>query len=892
MTAPQHTPEHERLEAHRTRTVNWKEWGPYLAERAWGTVREDYSRTGGAWDYFPHDHARSRVYRWNEDGLAGISDRHQHLCFALALWNGHDRLLKERLFGLSGPEGNHGEDVKEYYYYLDNTPTHSYMKMLYKYPQEAFPYDQLVRENRSRGLNDPEYELIDTGIFDHDHYFDVFVEYAKNDPKDLLIQITVVNRSSDVATCTVLPTLWYRNTWSWGYPAGPMDDTPTTPTIAQVPGATQVTLRASHPTSGTYYLYAEGDPASLFTNNETNRERLFRTPNISPYVKDAFHRAVIQGEISAVNPAAEGTKAALRYDVELAGHATAVLRLRLSEHSQDTPFAGFEATFAQRKHEADVFYGAVQNPALTPEEKSIQRQAAAGLLWTKQLYYYDVEQWLKGDPGQPAPPPERKHGRNQQWESLVNFDIISMPDKWEYPWYASWDLAFHCMALAPIDPDFAKRQLLLMTREWYMHPNGQLPAYEWEFCDANPPVHAWASKMVYRIDALQTGQEDRKFLESVFHKLLLNFTWWVNQKDRDGRNVFQGGFLGMDNISLFDRSHPLPVGGQIDQSDGTAWMAFYCIVMMKFALALSRDNPIYQDSATKFFEHFLRIARAMSYRGDRAYSLWNEEDGFFYDALHLASGEIVPLKIRSLVGLLPLLAVEVLEPELLDAMPVFKRRLQWFVKKQPVLSMNLSHRTTAEGGHRSMIALVSEQQLRRILATMLDENHFLSPYGLRSLSKFHEKHPFIFSIEGKTFSIRYEPAESETGMFGGNSNWRGPIWFPVNFLIISALRQYHDFYGDTIKVDFPTGSGVQMNLAEIADQLSRRLISLFVRNKDGIRPCDGTETKFQQDPHWRNYLQFCEYFHGDTGKGLGASHQTGWTGLIALLLQQTAGNPS
>lgn len=890
MTPSQQTAEHQRLEAHRKLQANWKQWGPYLSERAWGTVREDYSKDGQAWNYFPHDHARSRVYRWNEDGLAGISDRHQHLCFALALWNGHDAFLKERMFGLSGPEGNHGEDVKEYYYYLDNTPTHSYMKMLYKYPQAAFPYHQLVRENRMRGLTDPEYELIDTGIFDNDHYFDVFVEYAKVDPTDLLIQITIENRSVAAAPCSVLPTIWYRNTWSWGYPNGPMDDTPSKPSIRRAPPSSHETiLQASHPTSGSYFLYAEGLPDlpdSLFTNNETNTERLFHAPNPSPYVKDAFHQAVVHGDIQALNPTGEGTKAAVRYDLEIPGHSSRVIRLRLSEKPLQGPFNNFETTLALRKREADAFYLSLENPSLTAEAHAIQRQAAAGMLWTKQLYYYDVEQWLKGDPGQPEPPPERKRGRNHQWESLVNFDVISMPDKWEYPWYASWDLAFHCMALAPIDPDFAKRQLLLMTREWYMHPNGQLPAYEWEFCDANPPVHAWATKMVYLIDEQQNGKADRKFLESVFHKLLLNFTWWVNQKDRDGRNVFQGGFLGMDNISLFDRSHPLPVGGHIDQSDGTAWMAFYCIVMMKFALGLARENPIYQDSATKFFEHFLRIARAMSYRSDRAYSLWNETDGFFYDALHLANGEIVPLQIRSLVGLLPLLAVEVLEPELIESMPIFKRRLQWFVQKQPVLSMNLSQMMTPDKGHRRMIALVSEQQLRRVLSTMLDENHFLSPFGLRSLSKYHEKHPFEFHIDGKTFSVRYEPAESETGMFGGNSNWRGPIWFPVNFLLIGALRKYHDFYGDTFKVDFPTGSGIQMNLAEVADQLSQRLVSLFLRNEQGIRPCDGTESKIQNDPHWRNYLQFHEYFNGDTGKGLGASHQTGWTGLVALLLNK------
>lgn len=883
------TAEQRRLEAHHLRNANWKQWGPYLSERAWGTVREDYSKAGHAWEYFPHDHARSRVYRWNEDGLAGISDRFQYLCFALALWNGRDPFLKERLFGLSGPEGNHGEDVKEYYYYLDNTPSHSYMKMLYKYPQAAFPYEELVRTNASRGKTESEYELIDTGIFDDDRYFDVFVEYVKAGAADILIKITIANRSAEPAYCCVLPTLWYRNTWSWGYPAGPMDDSPGKPVIRAIDAHG---IHAAHAKTGSYFLYSEEPTPWMFTNNETNTERLFQVPNINPYVKDGFHHAVVDGDTKAINADREGTKAAGRYDMLLAGHETRVIRLRLSDKINKQPFVDYDQIFDLRQQEADEFYAALHRPGLNDEQRAIQRQAAAGMLWTKQLYYYDVEQWLHGDPGQPRPPPERKRGRNQQWESLVNFDVISMPDKWEYPWYASWDLAFHCIALAPIDPDFAKRQLLLMTREWYMHPNGQLPAYEWEFCDANPPVHAWATQMVYNLEEKQQGKGDRNFLEAIFHKLLLNFTWWVNQKDRDGRNVFQGGFLGMDNISLFDRSHPLPVGGHIDQSDGTAWMAFYCIVMMKLALTLAKENPIYQDSATKFFEHFLRIARAMSYRGDLAYSLWNEKDGFFYDALHLADGTIIPIQIRSLVGLLPLLAVEVLEPELLASMPVFHRRLDWFVQKQPVLSMNLSSHVTPDHRDRHMISLVNETQLRRVLATMLDENHFLSPFGLRSLSKVHGKNPFEFHIQGKTFSVHYEPGESETGMFGGNSNWRGPIWFPVNFLLIEALRKYHAFYGDAFQIEFPTGSGVTMNLSEVADRLTERLISLFVRNADGIRPYDGVDSKIHTDVHWKDYLQFHEYFHGDSGKGLGASHQTGWTGLVALLLQNMTSRES
>lgn len=889
MTIPR-TPEHQRLEAHRTQAVNWKHWGPYLSERAWGTVREDYSADGSAWTYFPHRHARSRVYRWNEDGLAGISDRFQHLCLSLTVWNGQDEILKERLFGLSNTQGNHGEDVKEYYYYLDNTPTHSYMKMLYKYPQERYPYEQLRQENRRRGLQDPEFELIDTGVFDHDHYFDLFVEYAKAEPDDILMQVTIHNRSPDPAYYCLLPTLWYRNTWSWGYPSGPMDDTPGKPSIKRGNASSGfVTAFASHPTAGDYTLQAEGQPTLLFTENDTNTKRLYGVPNASPYVKDAFHEAIVNKHPQVVNPAGIGTKLGVKYEGELEGNVSHTIRLRLSSEPSDHPFVDFADIFTKRKEEADAFYQVVQNPSLKEDDRNIQRQAFAGLLWTKQLYYFDVEQWLKGDPGQPAPPAERRQGRNAEWESLVNFDIISMPDKWEYPWYASWDLAFHCLALAHVDPDFAKRQLLLMTREWYMHPNGQLPAYEWCFSDANPPVHAWAAGSVFLVDKLMQGKGDRAFLEGIFHKLLLNFTWWVNRKDRDGRNLFQGGFLGMDNISLFDRSHPLPVGGHIDQSDGTAWMAFYCIVMMKFALVLAKDNPIYQDSATKFFEHFLRIAHAMSYRGERAFSLWNETDGFFYDALHLPNGDIHPLKIRSLVGLLPLFAVEILEPELIESMPVFKRRLLWFIKKQPILGMNVAQMLTPDKGHRRMIALVNEKQLKRVLAVMLDEEEFLSPYGLRSLSKTHDKHPYEFHVDDHCYSVRYEPAESRSGMFGGNSNWRGPIWFPVNFLLIQALRKYHDFYGDALKVEFPTRSGVMMTLDEVANALVQRLNNLFRRNGQGQRPCLGKEAKFQDDPHWKDLLLFHEYFHGDTGMGLGASHQTGWTGLVAQMLQHPRG---
>jgi hypothetical protein len=881
------TAEHQRLAAYRAGQANWKLWGPYLSERAWGTVREDYSSYGEAWDFLPHDQARSKAYRWNEDGLAGISDRNQYLCFGLALWNGRDSILKERMFGLTGSEGNHGEDVKDYYFYLDSTPTHSYMKMLYKYPQAAFPYADIVNENRRRGRFEPEYELLDTGAFIDNRYFDVLVEYAKADQTDMLVKITVVNHGPEPAECSLLPSLWFRNTWSWGYEAGPMGDVPGKPCLEQIAAPQGVAaVQTHHPAAGTYFLYAEQPADLLFTENETNAERLYGLANPSPYVKDAFHRYLIDGVKEAVNPDRQGTKVAALYRETIAPGESRTLRLRLSNVSQSRPFQNFDRMFAQRQAEADEFYAAVQNSALNEDERRVQRQALAGMLWSKQLFYYDIEQWLKGDPSAPPPPASRRYGRNHEWDHLNNFDIISMPDKWEYPWYATWDLAFHCLPLALVDPDFAKRQLELMTREWYMHPNGQLPAYEWAFGDVNPPVHAWAVWRVYKIDANQTGQPDRAFLEGMFHKLLLNFTWWVNRKDEDGNNVFQGGFLGLDNISVFDRSAMLPTGGHIDQSDGTAWMAAFCLTMLKMALELAKEEPIYQDLATKFFEHFLRIARAMANLGGEGHRLWDEEDGFFYDALHLPDDRIIPIKVRSLVGLLPLFAVDTIEPEILERMSDFDRRLHWFINNRPHLSGNMASIDLPGAGQRRLVSILTRERLVRVLQRMLDPQEFLSDYGIRSVSKHHQANPYSFYVDGQAHTISYQPAESESGLFGGNSNWRGPIWFPINFLIIEGLQRFHHYYGDDLKVECPTGSGQMMTLGQVATELSQRLIRLFLRNERSERPIYGGARRFQDDPHWRDYVLFNEYFHGDKGVGLGASHQTGWTGLVAKLIQQ------
>jgi hypothetical protein len=886
------TAEHKRLEAHRRRQANWKKWGPYLSERSWGTVREDYSADGSAWNYFPHDHARSRAYRWGEDGIGGISDRHQYICLAVALWNGRDPILKERMFGLSSPEGNHGEDVKEYYFYMDSTPTHSYMKMLYKYPQVAFPYAELAAESAKRNHFDFEYELLDTGVFQESRYFDVLVEYAKAGEEDILGRITVANRGPGAAACHVLPTIWFRNTWSWGYETGPMGDVPGKPILRRAeapPGASAI--RADHPAAGTYHFYSEGAPELLFTENETNTFRLYGAPSAALYFKDAFHRYVVEKRTDAVNPAHEGTKAAAHYAAVLPPGESLVMRLRLSKQADSHPFDGFEEVFSQRRLEADEFYDAVQKPGLSEDDRRIQRQALAATLWSKQFFYFNIEQWLSGDPGQPRPPESRRNGRNAAWEHLNNFDIISMPDKWEYPWYAGWDLSFHCIALVLVDAAFAKRQLGLLAREWYMHPNGQLPAYEWNFSDANPPLHAWAAHRVYKIDAKQRGEADRKFLEGIFHKLLLNFTWWVNKEDAEGKNVFQGGFLGLDNISVFDRSKPLPTGGHLDQSDGTSWMGFYCLVMLKIALELSKDNPVYQDSASKFFEHFLRIARAMTdeYRG--GLSLWDEEDGFFYDALHLPDGRITRLKVRSLVGLMPLLAVETLTPELMEAMPVFARRLHWFFENRAYLRDQGHMACVQTPGHlsRRLLSIVNRERLVRVLRHMLDEDEFLSDYGIRSISKYHQDHPYTFHVDGEDHTISYQPAESQSGLFGGNSNWRGPIWFPINYLLIESLQKFDYYYGEDLKVECPTGSGRRLTLKEVATDLSMRLIRLFRRKGDGTRPIYGGQRAFQADPWWRDLILFYEYFHGDNGAGLGASHQTGWTALVAKLIQQSGG---
>jgi len=886
------TAEHRRLQEHQARAANWKKWGPYLSERAWGTVREDYSSDGSAWDFLPHDQARSKAYRWGEDGLAGISDRFQYVCFALALWNGRDSILKERLFGLSGSEGNHGEDVKEYYFYLDSTPTHSYMSMLYKYPQGPFPYAELVAENQRRGRQEFEYELLDTGALEGGRYFDVLIEYAKAGEDDLLIRITASNRGPEPAALTVLPTLWFRNTWSWGYPAGPMGDVADKPRIAQLDAPHGMRLaEAVHAAAGTYYLAAESCAEMLFTENEANNERLYQAPNRTPYVKDAFHRYLIAHESTAVNPAREGTKMAAVYPLEVAAGEKRVCRLRLSNRNSKTPFADFDSVFARRIAEADEFYQAVQKPSLSEDERRVQRQAFAGMLWTKQFFYYNIEQWLAGDPGMP-PPSADGNRRNRDWEHLNNFDIVSMPDKWEYPWYAAWDLAFHCIPLALVDSDFAKRQLELMGREWYMHPNGQLPAYEWNFGDVNPPVHAWAVWRVYKIDSKWHGKADRAFLESTFHRLLLNFTWWVNKKDAGGKNVFQGGFLGLDNISVFDRSKPLPTGGHLDQSDGTSWMGFYCLVMLKIAFELALEDPVYEDLASKFFEHFLRIARAMTadYRGGM--SLWDEEDGFFYDALHLPDERIIRLKVRSLVGLMPLLAVETLEADQVDRLPDFKRRMMWFFQNRAYLRDQGNMACIQDPGNRGrrLLSIVNRERLIRVLGPMLDENEFLSDYGIRSVSKCHQHAPYTFHVDGASYTISYQPAESESGLFGGNSNWRGPIWFPINYLLIESLQKFHHYFGDSLKVECPTGSGRLMTLWEVATELSRRLIRLFLCDRSGRRPIYGATRTLQEDPHWRGLVLFHEYFHGDNGAGLGASHQTGWTGLVAKLLQQSGGS--
>jgi len=875
------TKEEIRLSESAARTKHWKRWGPYLSERAWGTVREDYSPYGNAWDYFSHDQARSRAYRWNEDSLAGICDRRQFVCFAIALWNERDPILKERLFGLTSKEGNHGEDVKEYYFYLDSTPTHSYMRYLYKYPQAEFPYARLVEENRRRGKDQPEFELLDTGVFDDDRYFDVFVEYAKADVEDILINITVANRGSEASNLRVLPTIWFRNTWSWRDGAKPE--------LSQLENGQRPVIEIHHPELGRRRLCFEGFPELLFTENETNNLRLFAFDNTSPYVKDGINDYIIHDTRGAVNSEKRGTKGAAHYRLTVPpGKAISVrLRLTAAESDSKNPFVDFEKTFALRKREADEFYETIVPQDLSDDAKNVMRQGFAGMLWSKQFYHYVVRDWLQGDPGNPPPPLERKNGRNYDWPHLYNADVISMPDKWEYPWYAAWDLAFHCIPLALVDSDFAKEQLILMLREWYMHPNGQIPAYEWAFGDVNPPVHAWAAWRVYKIDKKRTGKGDRAFLQRVFHKLILNFTWWVNRKDAEGMNIFQGGFLGLDNIGVFDRSAPLPTGGYIEQSDGTSWMAMYTLNLLAIALELAVEEPCYEDVASKFWEHFIYIAHAMGHRGNDGMGLWNVEDGFFYDVLKLPDGSHFPMKIRSMVGLIPLFAVETLEPEVLRKLTGFKRRLEWFIDNRPDLTENLACMRTAGDDERRLLSIANEDQLRSILRYMLDENEFLSSYGIRAVSRFHLENPYKLHVNGAEHRVDYEPGESSTGLFGGNSNWRGPIWFPVNFLLVESLQKFHHYLGEDFKVEFPTGSGRMITLWEVAAELSRRLTATFLRDARGRRPVFGDLEKFQTDPHWRDLVLFHEYFHGDTGAGIGANHQTGWTGIVTKLMQQS-----
>jgi hypothetical protein len=882
------TAEEKRLQESSQRAAYWKRWGPYISERAWGTVREDYSADGSAWTYFPHDHARSRTYRWNEDGIAGICDRHQQICFALALWNGRDPILKERLFGLTGPEGNHGEDVKEYYFYLDSTPTHSYMKYLYKYPQAAFPYAELIEENRPEDRRKPEYELLDTGVFDEDRYFDVFVEYAKADVEDILILISATNRGPEKAQLHLLPTIWFRNRWSWGYdisrPAlrkgGRSDET------------NVALIELEHEYYGHRLLHCEGAPELLFTENETNTLKLFGVANKQPYVKDAFNEYLIGGVKEAVNPGQEGTKAAAHYVLNLNPGETVSVRLRFApaeeKSNQGNPFGpDFDQVFADRLREADEFYSTVISEQLSEDAQNVMRQSFAGMLWSKQFYHYAIEQWLKGDPATPPPPEGRWKGRNHNWLQLYNADVISMPDKWEYPWYAAWDLAFHSVPLALVDSDFAKEQLILMLREWYMHPNGQIPAYEWALGDVNPPVHAWAAWRVYRIEEKRRGKGDRAFLEKIFHKLLLNFTWWVNRKDLEGNNIFEGGFLGLDNIGVFDRNSQLPDGSFIEQSDGTSWMAMYTLNLLAIALELAREDPAYEDVASKFWEHFIFIAHAMNNIGRDNVELWDEEDGFYYDVLHTRDGSHIPMRVHSMVGLIPLFAVETLEPEMLENLPGFRRRMEWFIKNRPDLTGNVASMETPGRKQRRLLSVVNQHRLRRILVKMLDESEFLSPYGIRALSRFHREHPYTLKLDGREHRVDYEPGDSTTELFGGNSNWRGPIWFPVNFLIIESLQKFHYYFGDDFKVECPTGSGQMMTLGEVAAEISRRLSRLFLRDEGGERPVYARIEKFQTDPHWQDLILFHEYFHGDTGAGLGASHQTGWTGLVAKLLQQS-----
>jgi hypothetical protein len=851
----------------------WRKFGPYLSERQWGTVREDYSANGTAWDYFPHDHARSRAYRWGEDGIAGISDELQQMCFSVALWNERDPILKERLFGLTNAEGNHGEDVKELYYYLDATPTHSYLRYLYKYPQSEYPYGRLLEGNRARGAGDDELELQDLGAFDGDRYFDVEIEWAKAGPEDLLLRVTVHNRGPDAARIHVLPHAWFRNTWSWSSASG----------AKPVARLEDTDIELEHWDLGRYrFRCDEPDALPMFTDNDTNGHRLWGLPQLG-CVKDAFHERVIDGRLDAVSANQRGTKACFWMQREVPAGGSIVLVCRI-HHENAVLDGSIGEVIDRRRAEADAFYDTLAPSDADVEQRRVMRQALAGLIWTKQTYRYDVRTWLSGDPGQPPPPERRQHGRNSEWEHVDNAEVVSMPDKWEYPWYAAWDLAFHAVPLSLVDVDFAKDQLTLLTREWYMHPNGQLPAYEWAFGDVNPPVHAWATWKVYKQEERTRGKGDREFLERVFHKLLLNFTWWVNRKDAEGRNIFQGGFLGLDNIGVFDRSAPLPTGGHIDQSDGTAWVAAYATQLMRIALELSKENHVYEDIATKFFEHFLGIALAMTNRSGHGQGLWDEDDGFYYDALNLPNGEVHPLRVRSMVGLLPLFAVEVIEPEDLEQAPRFKARLEWYLANRPDLAALVSRWTVPGQGQRRLLSLLRGSRMKRLFRRMLDETEFLSPYGIRALSRHHESHPYVFRYGETKLEVRYQPGESTSGIFGGNSNWRGPIWMPVNFLIIDAMREYHRYYGDEFRIECPTGSGIYVSIDMAADEIARRLVRLFLPDAEGIRPCMRQYPELAKDPHFADHLLFHEYFHGDTGRGVGAMHQTGWTALVANLI--------
>ena len=876
--------ERQRLADDKAGRQNWRRWGPYVSERQWGTVREDYSAGGTAWDYLPHDHARSRAYRWGEDGIAGFSDDFQFLCLSLALWNGKDPILKERLFGLNNEEGNHGEDVKELYYYLDATPSHAYLKMLYKYPQGEFPYARLVEENRRAGAG-PEFELLDTGLFDGDRYFDVFVEYGKAAPEDILMLITVHNRGPEEAKLGLLPQLCFRNTWSWK--AGIAK-----PRLAAENGG----IKIEHEGIGKFRLNCDGKPTLLFCENETNIRRLFGMEGAAGFFKDAFHEYIVNGNKAAVNPERTGTKAGALYElmVPVGGLATVRWRLSKAEVTSGKPFTDFDEIFDQRRREADEFYAALQSEISDADTRLVQRQAYAGMIWSKQFYHYNVRDWLEGDAAQPPPPPERKGGRNRDWKHLDDARVLSMPDKWEYPWFAAWDLAFHCVTLAEIDAEFAKSQLVLLTREWYMHPNGQLPAYEWAFGDVNPPVHAWSAFRVFQIDRRQRRESnpadagDLMFLERVFQKLLLNFTWWVNRKDEEGRNIFQGGFLGLDNIGVFDRSKPLPTGGYIAQADGTSWMAMYCLNLLRISLELARHNHVYEDIATKFFEHFLAIAGAINGVGEESLGLWCEADEFYYDHLNLPDGKNVPVKIQSLVGLIPMLAVEVLEPDMLKELPEFSSRMEWYLEHRPHLAELISRWKSPGEGNRHLLSLLRGHRMKALLKRALDESQFLSGHGVRSVSKIHEEHPYRLVTCGETHEVTYWPGESQGRLFGGNSNWRGPVWMPINYLLIESLQKFHHYYGDDFKVECPTGSGRMMTINDVADELGRRLAGLFLTGDDGRRPVLKYHPKLAGDPHFKDYVLFHEYFHGDTGRGVGASHQTGWTGLVARLLRPRA----